>query len=52
MTKERKLYWVNWYRNGYCYKSTTNVPYEGVKEYKKLAKSFLVNSNNFRIFAS
>ena len=39
MTKERKLYWVNWYRNGYCYKSTSNVPYDGVKEYKKLAKS-------------
>jgi len=39
MTKKQKLYWLNWCSNDFSYKSTSNVPYEGVKECKKLAKS-------------
>lgn len=34
----RKLYWVNWYRNGHCYRSTSNVDWDGVRKYKKIAK--------------
>lgn len=36
MTKN--LYWVDWYRNGFCYRSVHSVDWEQVKEMKQLAK--------------
>ena len=42
MAKKRfvteKRYEVDWYRNGFCYRTTTNVTWEGVKDMKKIAK--------------
>lgn len=32
------LYWVNWYRNGFCYRSTHSVPRSKIKELRMLAK--------------
>lgn len=40
MAKKKKLYWVNWYRNGYCYRSTSDVDWDGVREFKKLAREW------------
>lgn len=36
--KNTNTYWVDWYRNGWCYRSTHGVTWEQVKEMKKLAK--------------
>ena len=39
MAKEKKLYYVRWFTSGgYNYKDTSNVPWEGVREYKRIAK--------------
>lgn len=35
---KNQLYWVHWYSNGFCYRSTHSVTKEGVKEARKLAK--------------
>ena len=32
------LYWVHWYSNGFCYRSTHSVPKSKIKELQKLAK--------------
>lgn len=34
----KNVYWVNWYRNGFCYRSTSDVDWKGVQKFKKLAK--------------
>lgn len=34
----KATYWVDWYRNGFCYRSTHGVTIEQVREMKKLAK--------------
>ena len=36
--RQKKRYWVNFYRNGFCYRSVSDADWEGVKRYKKLAK--------------
>jgi hypothetical protein len=33
-----KLYWVHWYKDGFCYRSTHSVSKGGLKECRKLAK--------------
>lgn len=33
-----KLYWVHWYRDGFCYRSTHSVPKDKLKEMRKQAK--------------
>ena len=33
-----KLYWVHWYRDGFCYRSTHSVSKDDLKECRKLAK--------------
>lgn len=39
MGRAKKLYWVNWYTSGgYCYRSTSNVDWDGVRHFKKVAK--------------
>lgn len=39
MAKEKKLYYVRWFTSGgYNYKDTSNVPWDGVREYKRIAK--------------
>lgn len=42
MAKKRfvteEIYEVDWFRNGFCYRTTTNVTWEGVKDMKKTAK--------------
>ena len=35
----RTTYWVDWYRDGWCYRSTHGATWEHVKEMKKLAKA-------------
>ena len=32
------LYWVHWYRNGFCYRSTHSVPRSELKDYRRMAK--------------
>ena len=32
------LYWVHWYSNGFCYRSTHSVPKSEIKNLRKLAK--------------
>jgi hypothetical protein len=45
MAKEKKLYYVRWFTSGgYNYRDTSNVDWEGVKRFKKIAKE-----NNERI---
>lgn len=34
-----KLYWIHWYCNGFCYRSTHSVPKSEIKNYRKLAKA-------------
>ena len=50
MAKKRfvteKRYEVDWYRNGFCYRTTTNVTWEGVKDMKKM--KYLTNSRRKR----
>lgn len=36
--KKNVTYWVDWYCNGFCYRSTHGVTWDEVKEMKKLAK--------------
>lgn len=39
MAKQQKLYYVRWFTSGgYNYKDTSNVPWDGVRRYKKEAK--------------
>lgn len=38
MVRKKKMYFVDWYRNGFCYKTTSNCPYSYVKECRKLAR--------------
>lgn len=38
MAYKKKRYWVNFYCNGFCYRSVSDADWEGVKRYKKLAK--------------
>ena len=33
-----KLYWVHWYRNGFCYRSTHSVPKNELSNCRKMAK--------------
>ena len=45
MAKEKKLYYVRWFTSGgYNYRDTSNVDWEGVRRFKKIAKE-----NNERI---
>ena len=37
-TIKRKIYAVNWYCNGYCYRTTTELDWEDVKRLRKVAK--------------
>ena len=37
-TNMETLYWVHWYSNGFCYRSTHSVPKDKLKEFKQLAK--------------
>ena len=36
--KKENTYWVDWYRNGFCYRSTHGCSWDDIKEMKKLAK--------------
>jgi len=36
--KTRKYYIVDWYRNDFCYRTTTNVPFESLKDLRYTAK--------------
>lgn len=36
--KTQNTYWVDWYRDGWNYRSTHGATWEQVKEMKKLAK--------------
>lgn len=36
--RKKKYYTVNWYRNGFCYRTTVNVPYENLKDCRCTAK--------------
>jgi hypothetical protein len=36
---KKKIYAVNWYCNGYCYRTTTECTWDDVKELRKVAKS-------------
>lgn len=42
MAKKRvlteKRYTINWYRNGFCYRTTNNCPKDYVTESRKIAK--------------
>jgi hypothetical protein len=40
MAQKIQLYWVDWYRDGFCYRSTHSVTKEQVKEMRKLAKLY------------
>lgn len=33
-----KLYYVRWYRNGFNYRDTSDVPYRVLQKFKKLAR--------------
>ena len=37
-THTKKIYAVNWYCNGFCYRTTTNLKWEDVKRIRKVAK--------------
>lgn len=34
----KKIYAVNWYSNGFCYRTTTKCDWEDVKRFRKIAK--------------
>ena len=36
--RKANTYWVDWYRDNWCYRSTHGVTWEQVKEMKKTAK--------------
>lgn len=36
--RKKKYYTVDWYRNGFCYRTTVNVPYENLKDCRRTAK--------------
>ena len=36
--KKVKLYWVDWYRGDWCYRSTSNCRWDDVLECKRRAK--------------
>lgn len=38
-TIKRKLYSVDWYYNGFCYRTTTGCTWEDVKTLRKIAKA-------------
>lgn len=38
-TNMETLYWVHWYRDGFCYRSTHSVPKEKLKEFRATAKA-------------
>ena len=38
--KKEQLYWVDWYRDGFCYRSTHSITKEQLKEIKKQAKYY------------
>lgn len=38
MKKVVNLYWVDWYKDGFCYRSTSNCKWEDVLKCKKVAK--------------
>lgn len=38
MAKRQKIYAVDWYRNGYCYRTTLNCTWDDVKYFKQVAK--------------
>lgn len=40
MANKQKLYWVDIYRNGFCYRSVHSCTYKQVQELKKCAKQF------------
>lgn len=38
-TIKKKIYSVNWYSNGFCYRTTTGCDWEDVKRFRKIAKT-------------
>ena len=38
MARKQKIYSVNWYSNGFCYRTTTNCSWEDVQSIKRTAK--------------
>lgn len=38
MAKKTKTYWVDIYRNGFCYRSVSGCPWSEVRRLKKIAK--------------
>jgi hypothetical protein len=38
-TIKKKIYSVNWYSNGFCYRTTTGCEWEDVKRFRKIAKT-------------
>lgn len=36
---ETQLYWVDWIRDGFCYRSTHSVTKEQLKDIRKMAKA-------------
>ena len=38
-TQKVSHYTVDWYRNGFCYRTTVGVPKYKIPEYKEMAKS-------------
>jgi hypothetical protein len=38
MKKVVNLYWVDWYKDGFCYRSTSNCKWEDVLNCKRVAK--------------
>lgn len=38
ITKKSKIYNVDWIRNGFCYRTTTNCDWDAVKDCKRTAK--------------
>lgn len=39
MARPKKLYYVNWLRNGFCYRTTHSVPREELAKLKRIAKA-------------
>lgn len=39
MIRIKVTYSVDWYNGDYCYRTTTNVDWDGVKRFKKIAKA-------------
>lgn len=37
-TIKRKIYSVDWYYNGFCYRTTTGCTWEQVQDFKRTAK--------------